>query len=315
MVQGKGPSVRERRIRTIGFILLLVLCAAALYALHSNGGAWISSLQNHQWSLNVPRLAASALMLMITMALTPRGWIMICRAMGSETDSAQLNAAWFTSQLGRYIPGKVWLFAGRAGFLKAKGMNGSRALATTAYELFFTVASVGLVSLFSALLVPDLVSGAAARTTGIAAACTMLMLPLLHPVQRFLCRRRGIPLDTLPSPGEAVKVTLFYTALWLGRGLSMYLLLTGAGIEAVQPVRALAAAPLSWLAGYIVIVVPGGIGIREAAAAAIAAPQALAPAALALGGQRLFMALIELLLALFTSGKFLNAGGSNAADK
>lgn len=307
--------MRKEKLRVIASVLLIILSAAALYAVYTNGEGWLSSLKNHTWSLNIPRLVISALLLLCTLALTPHGWVMICRGMGSSIETSQLYSAWYASQLGRYVPGKVWLFAGRAGFLKAKGMKASRAAATTAYELFFTVASVGLISLFTALLAPDLLSGTAVRTAGLVAAGTVLLLPLLHPVQRLLCRKKGIPVDTLPSPLETLKITLFYAALWAGRGVSVYLLLTGTGIEVTEPVRALAAAPLSWLAGYIVVIVPGGIGIREAAAAAIAAPAAMAPAAASLAGQRLFMALAELLLALFTSKKIIHAGGTNAAER
>ncbi len=315
MVQRKGTSVRGKKIRIISSALLTVLAAAALYAIYRNGGAWLSSIENHQWSLDIPRLAASALLLACTLAFTPRGWVMICRGMGSEIETSQLYAAWYASQLGRYVPGKVWLFAGRAGFLKAKGMKASRALATTAYELFFTMASVGLFSLVAVLLIPDLLSGGGAKAAVTAAAAAILLLPLLHPVQKILCRKRGISVDTLPSRSDTIRITLFYAVLWAGRGVSLYLLLTGTGIEIAEPARALAAAPLSWLAGYIVIVVPGGVGIREAAAAAIAAPEAVAPAALALAGQRVFMALAELLLALFTSKKIIHAGGTNAAER
>jgi len=307
--------MRGKKVRTIASFLLAVLAAAALYAIYRNGGAWLVSIENHRWSLDIPRLAVSALLLAFTLALTPRGWIMICRGMGSDIEASQLYAAWFASQLGRYVPGKVWLFAGRAGFLKAKGMKASRALATTAYELFFTIASVGLISLLSVLLRPDLLSGGAAKTAFTAAAAAVLLLPLLHPVQKILCRKKGISVDSLPSRSDTIKITLFYAVLWMGRGISLYLLLTGAGIDITEPARALAAAPLSWLAGYIVIVVPGGVGIREAAAAAIAAPEAVAPAALALAGQRVFMALAELLLALFTSKKIIHAGGTNAAER
>lgn len=301
------------KFRRVSGVLLAVLTAAALFALFEKGGDWLGSIGNHNWVLSFPRLAVSALLLVLTLALTPQGWVMICRGMGSDIRTSQLYAAWYASQLGRYIPGKVWLFAGRAGFLKARGMKASRAAATTAYELLFTVASVGLLSLFMTLLSPDLFQGSGVRTAGIVGAVSLLLLPLLHPVQKIICRKRGIQLDTLPSAGDAARITLFYAALWAGRGASLYLLLTGVGITQVQPAGALAAAPLSWLAGYIVVIVPGGIGVREAAAAAIAAPAAMAPAAAALAGQRLFMALAEVLLALFTSKKLIRDGGNDAA--
>lgn len=305
MVPGQRSSVTKKTLHIITVSVLLIMAAAAAYALYRNGSSWLSSIQGHQWVLNIPRLTASAVILSVSLILTPAGWVMICRGMGSKIPSAELFAAWFSSQLGRYIPGKIWLFAGRAGFLKARGMNGARAAATTAYELFFTVASVGFVSVAVLFTTPDLLSGGTARTAALTAASFMILLPLLHPVQKLICRKRGIPVNTLPSAAEAIKISAFYALLWAARGLSIYLLLTGTGIVSAEPARSVAAAPLSWLAGYIVVFVPGGIGIREAAAAAIAAPAAVAPAALALAGQRIFMTVAEVLLALFTSKKII----------
>jgi uncharacterized membrane protein YbhN (UPF0104 family) len=295
--------------------LLGVLVLAALAAVYINGAKWLDEIGRFAWRPDPLKLIASALLLSASFALTPWGWIRICRAMGSKIPSGELSSAWYTSQLGRYIPGKVWLFAGRAGFLKSRGMTPGRAAATTVYELFFSMASVGFISAIAVLLSPDMLSGGTARAAAAFAGGSMLLLPMLHPVQKLVCKRKGIPHETLPSGGTALVVTGIFILLWLARGGALYLLLSGVGIEPLDLVRSLAAAPLSWLAGYIVIFVPGGIGVREAAAAALAAPETIAPAAAAIAGQRIFMALAELVLALSTSGKILRSGRTNVIKR
>ncbi|MCD6587548.1 MAG: hypothetical protein J7K88_03260, partial [Candidatus Fermentibacteraceae bacterium] len=65
----------------------------------------------------------------------------------------------------------------------------------------------------------------------------------------------------------------------------------------------------------IVFFVPGGIGVREAVAASIAAPGLVAPAALAIAGQRVFMAAAELVLALLNSGKVKFTSGGTDVHK
>ncbi len=301
MVQEKGSALKRKHLQYTIKILLGLLIVIAFYTLFRNGASWLEDFNRHNWEFNLIFLSASAVLLIASLVLAPAGWVMVSRSMGSKSSAGDLFAAWYASQLGRYIPGKVWLFAGRAGFLKSRGMKTGRAAATTAYELFFNVASVGLIALAGSLLVQGIQFTGTGKTAVMAAGSALLLIPLLHPVQRFLCRKKGIPYDSLPSPAVSVRMILIFTVLWLLRGISLYLLLLGTGITQTSIARSVIAAPLSWFAGYIVVIVPGGIGIREAAAAVLSAPMAIVPATAVIAGQRIFMALIEVILALISS--------------
>ena len=317
MVQGTGTVVNVKKLALISRICLYALAGLGLFFLWKNGASWLGEVSRYSWNLNAGQLVLSAILLILSLSLTPSGWVVICRSMGSKISTAELFAAWYSSQLGRYIPGKIWLFAGRAGYLKARGMKLSRAGATTAYELFFTVASVGLIVVILALISPEVFQHSGGRAAAIAASSAILLLPLLHPVQSYLCKRKGIDHEKLPSLKTAAFSVLIYSSLWLVRGLALFLLLKGTGLTELNFAHSLAAAPLSWLAGYIVFFVPGGIGVREAAAAAIAAPGLIAPAAIAIAGQRIFMALVEIVLALLNSSKIKfdkKAGGINVQE-
>jgi len=315
MVPWKGASVKSRRLAYISRACLIIIAGAAAVIIWKNQSNWLAEISRYQWTVNTGELILSALLLAVSLALTPAGWVLICRSMGSNIPARDLFAAWYGSQLGRYLPGKIWLFAGRAGFLKARGMNMKRALATTVYELFFSTASIGLIVMLIAIMSPEIFQIKGGRSSAIAAASTILLLPLLHPVQSFLCRKKGIDPSDLPSIRTSLSITLLYSFLWLMRGFALFLLLKGAGLTELSLSNSLAAAPLSWLAGYIVFFIPGGIGVREAAAAAIAAPGLVAPATVALAGQRIFMALVEVLLALLNTGKVKFSGEENNAHK
>jgi glycosyltransferase 2 family protein len=308
VVQGKGAHLNRGRLRLTALLLLTALTAAAAFAFADNWGGWAESVRLHSWNIEPVTLVISALLLFLSLVMSPLGWALTAREMGSAATRRELFAAWYASQLGRYIPGKVWLFAGRAGYLRSKGMTTARAAATTFYELFFSAASVGLVTLAAAVFSPLPAEGAAVRWAIILAGGALLFVPFLHPVQRTVASRKGISAESLPSASLSLKVTGVFAAIWLVRGYALYLLLEGTGIHDISIFRAIAAAPLSWLAGYIVVFVPGGLGIREAAAAAIAAPGSVAPAVVALGGQRLYMAAVEVILALAGSGGVLVSG-------
>jgi len=288
--------------------VLVVLIAVVAVVLAKNGAAWLDQIRSFRWDVRWPLLVLAASMTTAAYAATPTGWVWLCRAAGSATPTSGLRAAWFVSQLGRYMPGKVWLFAGRAGYLRAQGMSMLRAGALPFLELAYTAAGAGV-----AAAVPTIVSGdfafggGALRGTVIAAGACMVAVPLLSPMLRLLYRLRvhgdpsGLPLPT--TPGMLRTVALF-AGLWMIRGTALYLWLTGFGLETAGLGACVAAAPLSWLAGYIAFMVPGGIGVREAAVVALAAPSGQTGPALAIvAGERIVLGILELGLAALSAGR------------
>lgn len=294
--------MKKKQLETFSKVILYTLIIVASIVIWKNGKVWLDEIKNYSWVLNYKLLSISAVLLAISLALTPLGWILICRPLDSTIPLKELFAAWYNSQLGRYIPGKVWLFAGRAGFLKAKGLQIGTAAATTAFELLFNIASIGLITLIAFLFNPDIITFQGAEVVVMTASIALLLLPLIRPIQKFVCKKKGIESNLFPGFTTSIAATISFTVLWTLRGLSLLLLLKGVGLTDLSFARSLAAAPLSWLAGYIVFFVPGGIGVRETAAAAIAAPTLIAQATIVIGGQRIFMAIIELLLASVTAG-------------
>ncbi len=284
----------------VAFLALLVFAGVQI---RRHGGDWLESAERFPWKLDPPLLAASSLALLAGLAFSPEGWVMVCRQRGVDIPRKTLYAVWFGSQLGRYIPGKVWLFAGRIGYLKARGYSLGKSASTLVLELLFSTAAVGVMTFSVWLFHPDIADGRALRWALGAAGAAVALLPLLTPLQKLVFRIRG--LDFRPVPlRHALAVTGFYTLTWIVRGIALWLWFRGMGIGEAEPARCLAAAPLSWLAGYIVVLVPGGLGVREAAAALIALPGTLlAPGIVAAGGQRIVMTVMELVLAAATAGR------------
>jgi len=287
---------------------LLLLLALTIWIVIHNGGEWLSEIGGFSWQLNWFSIVLSALLLGISYFVIPAGWIILSHTAGSSVTSSELRSAWFMSQLGRYVPGKVWLFAGRIAFLKSKGMTGFRASSVPFLELLYTAAGAGL-----AALIPLIVSSRTAFSNSglkyavLAAAVSLLLIPFLRPIQKWLYKLKygSIPEEMpLPDLQNSIRLLLLYSALWGFRGLALFLWLKGFGISGIDLLACCAAAPLSWLAGYIVFLVPGGIGVREAAAAALLAPAGvMGPVLIVIAGQRLILSVIEVFFALASTRK------------
>ncbi len=278
-----------------------------------HGGSWLENARRFPWEPDPLLLVASSLVLMAGLAVSPEGWVMVCRQRGVSLPRKSLYAVWFGSQMGRFIPGKVWLFAGRMGYLKARGYSLGRSASTLVLELLFSTAAVGLMTLAVGVFHPGIADSPTLRWSVGAAGVAAALLPLLSPLQKLVFKTRGLTFRPVPLR-HALAVTGFYALTWTVRGTALWLWFRGMGIREAELARCLAAAPLSWLAGYIVVLVPGGFGVREAAAALIALPSSLlAPGVAAAGGQRIVMTVMEVALAAATAGHMRRGGNGEGS--
>lgn len=285
---------------------ILLLITAAAWIIITNGENWLEQINRFSWQPVWLLICSSTLLLVISYLIIPAGWIILSHRAGSTVSSRELRAAWFMSQLGRYVPGKVWLFAGRVAFLKSRGLTGYRATSVPFLELLYTVAGAGLAAVIPVVVSRNNVfSHSGLKYAVLVAGISLLVIPFLTPIQKWLYRLKyGRVPQELPLPGliGSIKLLLIYSAIsWL-RGLALFLWLKGFGISDVNFLLCCAAVPLSWLAGYIVFLVPGGIGVKEAATVALLAPSgATGPVLAVITGQRLISSIIEVSLALVST--------------
>ena len=287
---------------------MLLLLAAAIWIVTVNSEDWLEQIDRFNWQPNWLLLSISTVLLGISYIILPAGWIILSHSAGSSSSSEELRAVWFMSQLGRYVPGKIWLFAGRAAFLKSRGLTGYRATSVPFLEMLYAAAGAGIAAVVPVLLSSDATfSNTGLRYAVLAAGISLLLIPFLTPIQKWLYRiKYGRIPQELPLPGLTgfLKLLFIYMILWWIRGFALYFWLKGFGASDISFLLCFAAAPLSWLAGYIVFLVPGGIGVREAAAVALVAPSgATGPILAIIAGQRLILSIIEVFFALASTRK------------
>lgn len=211
-------------------------------------------------------------------------WVRLLRSEGVNVGLLVGLRAYFVSQYGKYVPGKAWVVFIRVAMLR--GADGGRPLAVGLTATYETLTSMAAGALLAAALLPQLGVLPEAISPGVGWVVALGLLPLALAVLNKLAARR---VARLRGPGGA---PLPSPSLWLlAQGLvhgGVGWLCLGAcvalGLAAVTPgdpgwqpaehfAADLGAMALSYVAGFFVLVAPGGLGVRELLLQAALAPR------------------------------------------
>ena len=198
-------------------------------------------------------------------------WRSLMAGLGCRTRLITAFRAWGYAQLAKYTPAKLAVVMTRIHVCDGEGIRPSKVVAGTVLEILLSlVCTLGL-WLVSTVAQPG--RGGVQRILALAAL--VVMLAALHPQVIAAVLRRYYRWRKVPE--EAPRVTFaamlragaMYLLGWALFGLGGWFMY--AAVPATLPasptsvLQVSGAFTLAWAVGYIVIILPGGIGAREGA--------------------------------------------------
>lgn len=166
-----------------------------------------------------------------------------------------------TSQLGKYIPGSIWQFVGRAASYRELGAGYATIRDALLTE---SVWIVGGAAAFGAVLGgPALMRSIAVSLSplvrlwfmaGFAAAALLLAV--------LLVARRARLLGYLRAAAPGPRACLVQAGIWLLLGLGFHVLCAGSGI-AIPVVFSIGLFAAAYAMGFMVPIAPAGLGVRD----------------------------------------------------
>lgn len=240
-------------------------------------------------------------------------WVRLLRDEGVPSSWQSGLRAYFVSQFGKYIPGKVMVVFIRVALLRREGFAALPVGVTATYE---TLTSMGSGALVGVLLLPYLsvlpVSVSEKSTLLLGFAALPAVLAVLNRVAVRIARKKSTTAMLLPSPSLAMLAQGLVHGVvgWLFLGVSFACVLKSVGAAPTGDDFAadLGAVSLAYVAGFVILAAPGGLGVREWVLQEVLTPR-FTPA---LGPQtaEALAVIIALLLRLsWTVSEVLVAGG------
>jgi uncharacterized membrane protein YbhN (UPF0104 family) len=247
----------------------LVGLSIVLFAIRSLVRNWDQlRSQPLEWQLRPGWLVLSLVLIWLMYALLILGWRSLLSGWGQRLDGWSAARIWILSSLGKYIPGKVWAVAGMALLSQRAGVA---AWAATGSAVVMQVLAIGTGAAVAGLAGAHILEAAqpgarAILVLLIAGALLSVGLLLWPPFLRRLLRLAAPQAvgERQPSGRGIVVGIATNIVAWLGYGLALWLLgrgllpMSGLGLR-----LAIAVFTASYLAGFLALFAPGGIGVRE----------------------------------------------------
>ncbi len=253
-VQGLLKSLAVLRvpgwIRTIIGVLILavVVCFFARRA-----GQTMDMVREAWQPVSWLYLISSYLLLLVCFFMMALMWYGVLRTMGGRLSLSAALRFYGITLLPRYIPGMIWGYAGRTVLCEKEGVARTIAAGSAVAEI--------------ALIVATGLSIALMKPFGPSWLGVVIMPPLILLLGSLATRlqswRHGTSL--VRQAAKWYGLALAYLAFWSLYGSSSWLVAMSVAPEAARshPLEIILSSVIAWLAGFLAVFVPSGLGVRE----------------------------------------------------
>ena len=202
-------------------------------------------------------------------------WGILMRSTGSTLPWIEILRGYPLSFIPRYIPGSIWGYLGRSEWLfEQAGMPYAKSLLISFLEIWIVLVS-GITVILVHIL--PIVRMATLFTQLIIAAIFILtswVLIRIFTQIPFIRTRvlRMLNIDSLPEPsfGYYLLATVLYGIMWFLYGVVLSGVLAMTGLQDFAYITGTTAYfAISWMAGFLAIIIPSGLGVRELALASL----------------------------------------------
>jgi uncharacterized membrane protein YbhN (UPF0104 family) len=227
---------------------------------------------------------------MVSMALP---WRAALGLLGSKMERRPTIAYYFAGEIGKYVPGGVWPVLGRGELVRSSGVPTATAYASVALSLgALYLAAMACVCLLLPLWIAD---AGQLNALWVLSLLPLGLAMLHHRPLAWLVRvaervmRRDIAV-TVPPWSRSIGLVARYLPAWFFVGTATWCI-ARAFDGTIAWIDIVPAAILSWIVGFVLVPIPGGLGVREAAfvGLATALPSGIA-ATIAIAARLIFMA-------------------------
>jgi glycosyltransferase 2 family protein len=256
-------SMRVSWKRVAGAVVMLVSLGFLAALIRTQWAA----LQNYEWRLSPGWTLLSGALLLAASLVEIGVWRTILWRLGGRLPYAEAARVWYLSNIIRYIPGNIWQILGMTEMVAASGISRVITLTSIAlHQLLSTAAGLVVAAVLMAL------TGKAEWVERLRPFLWLVPLGLLLLQPRLIERVLNWLLGKVGRPpvridltwGQVWVIVLRYIVVWLLYGLAFAALVRGLTVYDIGwTPYVIASFALAYEAGYLSMLTPSGLGVRE----------------------------------------------------
>ena len=197
-------------------------------------------------------------------------WHLITLKLGIALPFKETLESWFYSQMGKYLPGKIWLLLSRFYLYDAKGKSKKAITVALYFETVMMITAAALLFLASLFFLKEVRLPFPGEGAFLLVPILALAFLCLHPwvlqkiFNRVLTGLKKEPLSLSLSYAQVLWILGICFASWVVGGIGFSLF-----VDSVFPVASryfpflTGALAVSSIAGLLALFAPGGLGVRE----------------------------------------------------
>lgn len=272
-----------------------------------------------QTTFRIAPLALSALVVLVSYAVLIETWRQVVAAWGGHLSFPAAARIWFVSNLGKWIPGRIWQITAMGALSQRAGVSPVAAVGSSLLIAVVNVLTAFAVVLATAREAFPLADWAVYAL--LAASITVMLVPRLVPAAaKWIAARFGRDVTWPPIPQRTIVIAFVGCAIaWVLYGVAFQILVSATfGVAAGATRYYIAAFTASYIFGYLTFFTVGGLGTRELLLGKLLGDFGIAPVATAtviVIVSRVWLTVIELLpgLILLAFSPKPPSSGSNDA--
>jgi uncharacterized membrane protein YbhN (UPF0104 family) len=269
--------------------------------------AAVRALQG-QWSAAADRLRSisigwswvlgATIIVFLTYLLLIETWRRILVGWNAHLPFGVAARIWFVSNLGKYLPGKVWSIAAMSVMAREHGVSPVAAAGSSVLIQIVTVATGIVLVIFTGISAVD--QPAVAIVIGVVLVVGLALLPVLLPrLAAIAANLTGKTIEVAPLKGSVLWLSIVRSLVsWIAYGIAFQLFVVGIlGKSSGATLSYIAVYAASYIIGFLALFAPGGVVVRESALVAGMVRLGLAsqPDAFAVAvASRLWLTVVEL---------------------
>jgi uncharacterized membrane protein YbhN (UPF0104 family) len=248
------------RLAQLGLAALVVWFAWRELA-HEWGNVRLAS---SQITLHWPWILGSAALVLTSYAILIETWRSTVARWGYPLPYGLATRIWVISNLGKYIPGKVWQITAMGAMARDSGVPATAAVGSSLITAIINLLAGGLVVLATAANA-ELIPLPVTLAGGVGIVAFLLLPSALPRIAAWVARRRGGDISwPAISVGDVLRIFVGCTVAWVLYGVAFQWLAWGTIPAAGGATRYyIATFTVSYLAGFLALFAPGGVGVRE----------------------------------------------------